>query len=137
VIEIRSGARRWWNTDERLTNVSLLWRPTMAKRNSMSRARRSRNREQEPVSGPATPPVRDSGDASPAEPASASNPTHLSEIVTEERTRLQKAQAVLGCLTFTLLYEDWLEPPHRPSFADAAAAAQDLINATLDRLGGC
>jgi hypothetical protein len=68
---------------------------------------------------------------------SPSSPADLSEIVNEERTRLLKAEAVLGCLAFTLLYEDWLEPPHRPSFADAVAAAQDLINATLDRLGGC
>jgi hypothetical protein len=108
----------------------------MAKRDSMSAARRSRNRKQEPVSEPATPSVRDSGDASPAEPASQSNTADLAEIVSEERTRLLKAEAVLGCLAFALLYEDWLEPPHRPSFADAAAAAQDLINATLDRLGG-
>lgn len=109
----------------------------MAKRNSMSTARRSRNREREPVSEPATPSVRHSGDTSPAEPASASNPADLSEIVSEERTRLLKAQAVLGCLAFALLYEDWLESAHRPSFADAVAAVQDLINATLDRLGGC
>ena len=109
----------------------------MAKRNSMSTARRSRNREQEPVSESATPSVRQSGDASPAEPASPRNPVDLSEIVSEERTRLLKAQAVLGCLAFALLYEDWLKPPHRPSFADALTAAQDLIDATLDRLGGC
>jgi hypothetical protein len=109
----------------------------MAKRNSMSTARRSRNREQEPVREPATPSVPDSGDAPPAEPSSPSSPADLSEIVTEERTRLLKAQAVLGCLAFALLYEDWLEPPHRPSLADAVAAAQDLINASLDRLDGC
>jgi hypothetical protein len=109
----------------------------MAKRNSMSTARRSRNRKQEPVSQLATPSVRDSGDTSLAEAPSQRNPADLAEIVSEERTRLLKAQAVLDCLAFALLYEDWLEPPHRPSFADAAAAAQDLINATLDRLGGC
>jgi hypothetical protein len=109
----------------------------MAKRNSMSTARRSRNRKQEPVSEPATPSVRRSGNAPPAEPASASKLADLTELVSEERTRLRKAQAVLSCLAFALLYEDWLEPPHRPSFADAVAAAQDLINATLDRLGGC
>ena len=137
MIEIRSGARRWWNTDERLTTVSLTRRPTMAKRNDMSAARRSRNREQEPVGEPAKTSVRHSGDASPAEPASPSNPADLSEIVSEERTRLLKARAVLGCLAFALLYEDWLEPPDRPSFADAVAAVRDLINATLDRLGGC
>jgi len=108
----------------------------MAKRNDMSAARRSRNRKQEPVSEPA-PSVRDTGDASPAEPASQSHPADLAEIVSEERTRLLKAEAVLGCLAFALLYEDWLEPAHRPSFVDAVAAAQDLINATLDRLGGC
>jgi hypothetical protein len=57
--------------------------------------------------------------------------------VSQERIRLLKAQAVLGCLAFALLYEDWLEPPHRPSFADAVTAAQDLISVTLDRLGSC
>jgi hypothetical protein len=137
VIEILSGARRWWNTSGRLTTAHLTKRSTMAKRNSMSTARRSRNREQEPITEPATPPVPNSGDASPAEPASPSSPADLSELVSEERTRLLKARAVLGCLAFALLYEDWLEPPDRPSFADAATAAQDLINATLDRLGGC
>jgi hypothetical protein len=109
----------------------------MAKRNDMSAARRSRYRKQESVSEPNTPSVRGSGDASPAEPVSPSNPADLSEIVNEERTRLRKAQAVLSCLAFALLYEDWLEPPHRPSFADAVAAAQELINATLGRLGSC
>ena len=109
----------------------------MAKRNSMSTARRSRNRKQEPVNEPATPSVPENGATSPAELASPSSPANLSEIVSEERTRLLKAQAVLGCLAFALLYEDWLEPPHRPSFADALTAAQDLIDATLDRLGGC
>ena len=108
----------------------------MAKRNSMSRARRSRNRKQEPITEPATP-VPDSDDVSPAEPTSPSSSINLSEIVSQERTRLLKAEAVLGCLAFALLYEDWLEPPHRPSFADAVAAAQDLIKATLDRIGGC
>lgn len=109
----------------------------MAKRNDMSTARRSRNRKQEPGSEPATPSVHHSGDTSLAEPASPSSAADLSEIVSEERTRLRKAQAVLGCLAFALLYEDWLEPAHRPSFADAVAAAQDLVNATLDRLGAC
>jgi hypothetical protein len=106
----------------------------MAKRNSMSTARRSRNRNQEPISEPATPSVRHSGNTQPAEMASQSHPADLAQIVSEERTRLLKAQAVLGCLAFALLYEDWLEPSYRPSFVDAVAAAQDLINATLDRL---
>jgi hypothetical protein len=109
----------------------------MAKRNSTSRARRSRNRKQEPVTEPGTLSVPESGDASPAEPTSGGSLVDLSEIVSEERTRLLKAQAVLGCLAFALLYEDWLEPRHRPSFVDAVAAAQDLINATVDRLDGC
>jgi hypothetical protein len=109
----------------------------MAKRNDMSAARRSRNRTQAPVTEPGSPPVPENGAASAAEPASPSGPANLSKIVNEERTRLLKAEAVLGCLAFALLYEDWLQPPHRPSFADAVAAAQDLINASLDRLGGC
>jgi hypothetical protein len=109
----------------------------MAKRNSMSTARRSRNREQDPITEPGTPAVPHGPYDAPTEPIHRCSPAVLSEIVNEERARLMKAQAVLGCVAFALLYEDWLELPHRPSFADAVAAAQDLINATLDRLGGC
>lgn len=46
-----------------------------------------------------------------------------------------KAEAVLGCVSFALLYEDWLEGPNRPCFADAVTVAQDLINQTVQRLG--
>lgn len=36
-----------------------------------------------------------------------------------------KAEAVLGCVAFALLYEDWLEDPKRLSFADAVAVVQE------------
>jgi hypothetical protein len=109
----------------------------MAKRDSMSRARRSRNRRQDPISEPGTPAVPHGPDNAPTEAVPRCSPPELSEMVNEERTRLMKAQAVLGCVAFALLYEDWLEPPHRPSFVDAIAAAHDLVSNTLDRLGAC
>jgi hypothetical protein len=46
-----------------------------------------------------------------------------------------KAQAMLGCVAFALLYEDWLDQSTRPSFADAVGAVQDLVSEILDRLG--
>jgi hypothetical protein len=48
-----------------------------------------------------------------------------------------KAQAVLGCISFALLYEDWLQGPDRPSFADALAAALDLVNEAVGGLAIC
>jgi hypothetical protein len=135
VIEIRSGARRWWNTDERLTIANLARRPTMAKRNSMSTARRSRNRKQEPIPQSGNPVATEGiGDPAPGW-VPGSSPVAVATIISDERNRLMKAQAVLGCVAFALLYEDWLEKPNRPSFADAVAAVQDLVNETVDRLG--
>jgi hypothetical protein len=133
VIEIRSGARRWWNTDERLTTVSLLWRPTMAKRNDMSAARRSRNREQEPTPQSTNTIANEQlgdpagGWAPPRNPA-------LAKIISDGQNRLMKAQAVLGCVEFALVYEDWLDRSQRPSFADAVAVAQDLVSEAIAQL---
>jgi hypothetical protein len=134
VIEIRSGARRWWNTDERLTTANLTRRPTMAKRNSVSTARRSRNRKQEalPLSGNTVATERIGDSAPGGTPGSA--PAGVVTIISGERKRLMKAQAVLGCVAFALLYEDWLDRPERPSF-DAVAAVQDLVSEALEQLG--
>jgi hypothetical protein len=107
----------------------------MAKRNSMSRARRSRNRKQEPVPRSGNTVETESiGDSAPGS-APGSNPVDLVTIISRERKRLMKAQAVLGCVAFALLYEDWLDPSERPSFADAVAAVQDLVSETLEQLG--
>jgi hypothetical protein len=46
-----------------------------------------------------------------------------------------RAEAVLACVAFTLLYEEWLEDPNRPCFADAIAVARELLNGAIERLG--
>lgn len=66
--------------------------------------------------------------------APGNNPAHVAKIISGERDRLMKAQAVLGCVVFALLYEDWLEAPDRPSFVDAVTAALDLVDEAVDRL---
>ena len=55
-------------------------------------------------------------------------------MITTERRRLMKAEAVLGCVAFALLYEDWLEVTSRPSFTDAVSVAQELVSETVERL---
>ena len=106
----------------------------MAKRNSMSAARRSRNRKQEPVLQSGTAAAVRGGEEPVLEPQSHGNSSDLAKVVRHERTRLIKAQAVLGCVAFALLYEDWLEEVNRPSFADAIAAVDDLVGETIGRL---
>jgi hypothetical protein len=106
----------------------------MAKRNSMSTARRSRNRKQEPVDQSGLGAASRSTDEAAPDSALLTNPANLAEIIADGRTRLMKAQAVLGCVAFTLLYDDWLERSHRPCFADAVNVAQDLIVEAIDRL---
>jgi hypothetical protein len=107
----------------------------MAKRNSMSTARRSRNRKQEPVpqSGN-TVAIKSISDPAPGE-APGSNPADVATIISSERKRLMKAEAVLGCVAFALLYEDWLDRSERPSLVDAVTVVQDLVSETIDRLG--
>ena len=107
----------------------------MAKRNSMSRARQSRNASEEPIPQSGNKAASESiGEPAPGW-APRSNLSNLREIVGDERKRLMKAQAVLGCVAFALLYEDWLEEPNRPCFADAVAAVEDLVAETVERLG--
>ena len=107
----------------------------MAKRNSMSTARRSRNRKQEPALQSGNMVATEStGDPAPGCPL-GTNPADVVTIISGERKRLMKAQAVLGCVAFALLYEDWLEGSNRPSFADAVAAVQDLVSKSLEQFG--
>jgi hypothetical protein len=106
----------------------------MAKRHYMSTARRSRNRKQQsiPQSGN-TAALESIGEPAPGW-APHSKPADVAQIISLERNRLMKAQAVLGCAVFALLYEDWLEAPDRPSFVDAVAAALDLVDEAVDQL---
>jgi hypothetical protein len=106
----------------------------MAKRNSMSKARLSRNRKQRPVTQSNTTATRLTGNESGKKSLRQTAPVDLAKIIREERIRLMKAQAVLGCVTFALLYEDWLEGLSRPCFADALTAVQDLVDRAVSGL---
>jgi hypothetical protein len=107
----------------------------MAKRDSMSKARQSRNRRV--TRGHQTESREVDPSAEDLRPVSTSTSEcgASAEIVRVEQRRLMKAEAVLRCVAFALLYEDWLEGPNRPCFADAVAVAQDLISAAVVRLG--
>lgn len=106
----------------------------MAKHNSMSTARPSRKRPAmsayQTQSRSSDPTAEEHLAASPI----TSKPADLKDIICMERRRLMRADAVLGCVAFALLYEDWLEGPNRPCFADAVAVAQDLVMQTARRL---
>jgi len=106
----------------------------MAKRNSMSTARRSRNS----ASRSADQNRRGVGSRAHATTEIESSPESrhgdLLKTICVERRRLMKADAVLGCIAFALLYEDWLDNPRRPCFADAVAGAQELVAESLGRL---
>jgi hypothetical protein len=106
----------------------------MAKRNSMSTARRSRNRRQKSVTQSAIQAASRSGDELAPESLKQEHAS-VAKIIRDGRARLMKAQAVLGCVAFALLYEEWLGGVDRPSFADAVAAAQDLVTDAVNRLG--
>jgi hypothetical protein len=107
----------------------------MAKRDSMSTARRSRNCRLvagertklmgSPGNGPQTGPIL---------PAAPSARAELRTPIAAWREQLMKADAVLSCVAFTLLYEDWLDADKRPCFADAVIVAQDLVREATERL---
>lgn len=107
----------------------------MGKRDSMSKARRSRNLKDETASEAGTATAAASAPAPVEDPPPPSDPAQLAEVISDERMQLMKAQAVLGCVAFALLYEDWLEGEDRPSFALAVEAVQDLVSRSIERLG--
>jgi hypothetical protein len=106
VIEIRSGARRWWNTDERLTTANLNRRPTMARNDSTTDKDRDRNPEP---------------------------PPSLRAIIEGERVRLLKACSVLGCTSIALDYDDGSDP-RQPDYAHVVDVVRDLIQEVTARL---
>src|SRR5688500_12535096 len=105
----------------------------MAKRNDMSAARRSRNREQEDARS-RTEAVTLRGAEATRDSLPLDERDGLSEVMRRERRRLMQAQAILRCAAFALLYEDWLEDSGRPSFSDVVAAVHDLVTETIERL---
>ena len=98
----------------------------MAKRNSMSTARRSRNRNALAPADSGNTETHQSCIGPTAKPQSGDE--GLPEIIRAERARLMRAEAVLGCVAFTALYQDWLkDAPNMPSLEDAVRAAGDLV----------
>jgi hypothetical protein len=62
-------------------------------------------------------------------------PTTLEEAIEQERARMGKACAVLGCLKHALTYPEHFQgDPDRPSFADVAELAHDLVADATHRL---
>jgi hypothetical protein len=106
----------------------------MAKRDSMSKARQSRNPKPKLTSQNGHAAIhRNHADAFPESlPENASS--NLMETIRMERSRLMKAEAVLGCVAFALLYEEWLEAGERPCFADAVIVALDLVTEAAEHL---
>jgi hypothetical protein len=107
----------------------------MAKRDSMSTAHRSRNRSPKsaPDIGGTVVAPNDADDS--AKPPRRGRRTHLTQIISTERVHLMRVEAVLACVAFALLYEEWLDGPNRPCFADAIAVARELVDEAIERLG--
>jgi hypothetical protein len=107
----------------------------MAKRNSMSTARLSRNRHRASANqtGSMGAYPGDQDDPRLFSPVTSKR-VGLDEVICSERKQLMKAEAVLGCVAFALLYEEWFEGPNRPSFTDAVAVARDLVHESVARL---
>jgi hypothetical protein len=62
-------------------------------------------------------------------------PITLEEAIEQERGRMNKACAVLGCLKHALTYQEHFDgDPDRPSFADVAELAHDLVADATHRL---
>jgi hypothetical protein len=62
-------------------------------------------------------------------------PTTLEEAIEQERGRMDKACSVLGCLRHSLTYQEHFEgDADRPSFADVAELARDLVADAVHRL---
>ena len=100
----------------------------------MSTARPSRNRRVTRARQTGSAEVYASAEVSTPESVNSSGLPAFAEVIRAERRRLMKANAVLGCVAFALLYDDWLEGPDRPSFVDALAAIQDLVAQVVERL---
>ena len=105
----------------------------MAKRNSMSTAHRSRNPHRKRVAkteGTESNRMKARVGSQLVRPSA-----HGLASIASRRIQLMKAEAVLACVAFTLVYEDWLDGPNRPTFADAVAAARDLVAQAVEQLG--
>jgi hypothetical protein len=101
----------------------------MASRQSTSKARPGRSRASPSRRTRSTRPKRKRRVEKP-EPQ-AFGP--LREAIEHERGELTRAQSVLGCLAFALLYSDWItEDP--PDYAGVAEMARKIVSDSVDRL---
>lgn len=98
----------------------------MASRQSTSKARPGRNRA----------PSRRTRSTRPKRRVAEPEPQAfgpLQEAIEHERGELTRAQSVLGCLAFALLYSDWInEDP--PDYAGVAEMARRIVSDSVDRL---
>jgi len=101
----------------------------MASRQFTSKARRGRNHAPSPRRTRSTRPQRKRRVEKP-EPE-AFGP--LRAAIEHERGELLRAQSVLGCLSFALLYSDWInEDP--PDYASVAEIARRIVSDSVHRL---
>jgi len=136
-----SGASRCCNTDRRLTTTTLYERMTMATAQSTGKTRSTRNRpadSRRKAKNTTSPKPQRETDTLPP-PSSAAQPRQgsaggLQELIEEERSRLQSAEAVLACLHFALMYDDYFEPCDTPSYPEVAQVAMGLIRTAVDHL---
>jgi hypothetical protein len=100
----------------------------MASRQSTSKAHQGRNRA--PSSSRRTRSTRPKRRAEEPEPK-AFGP--LRDAIEHERGELTRAESVLGCLAFALLYSDWInEDP--PDYASVAEIARRIVSDSVNRL---
>ena len=100
----------------------------MASRQFISKARRGRNRT--PPSSRRTRSTRPKRRVEEPEPQ-AFGP--LQEAIENERGELARAESVLGCLAFALLYSDWINE-NPPDYASVAEIARRILSDSVHRL---
>jgi hypothetical protein len=103
----------------------------MAEHKSTSKTTRGRNRplRRRPATSPNRPQPID------RLPGREPPPATLEEAIEQERGRMDKACSVLGCLRHALTYQEHFEgDADRPSFADVAGLAHDLVADATHRL---
>ena len=102
----------------------------MASRQFISKSRQGRNRA--PSSSRRTRSTRSRRKHRVEEPEPQSF-RPLQEAIENERGELTRAESVLGCLAFALLYSDWVtENP--PDYASVAEIARRIVSDSVHRL---
>lgn len=98
----------------------------MAERNSTSKARSGRKLSVSLERRPRIRRTRDASAARRAVPASAN-------LMDSERERLMRAESILGCIAFALMYSDWREE-EGTDYATAVEVARELVRQSIGAL---